>query len=365
MHFENSDYDLWIIPNSGSSIDLNDGSSHLQDIKGYPVGSPFTDASTTIEVGLWGLISVTGEAPYVPPTVEVVDTGKIRDTKIFVEGENIKLTWGFDAGGPVPVKIYCRMGPASEYAAEAATFAPVITVPDPIPATTTEYVFPNFAHNGINQYYRVVPATLIGPDVLSPLDNSITVGKVEVNCPKGLYVFACLPFQEDNFSLKNLIGDQLGDSAEYDWWNGDAYEIGTYTTAASWSKDKSLRIGEGFLLRAVQADKKVALVGRFGSVDPPATRELIGHKYNLIGYPYPQITSLFSMGITPSDSDEIDRWIVYVDAANKQYYNIGTYNGVSGNWTVAPGVVDIDKMALAEPRFYRPMSGSIWTITFP
>ncbi|MBN2058230.1 MAG: hypothetical protein JW782_05505 [Candidatus Saganbacteria bacterium] len=347
-----------ILPNSGCSTNMTDGSTNLQDVKGSPFGSPYTDGTTTIEVGL-GYLTGSGEGVYVPPGVELVDTGRIRNTKIVRVGEDLKVTWGYDALGPTAVRVAISSAPGQQY--DTTTFGVMSGV---IPAGTTEETFVNAAHDGNNHYIRILPEPLVNPDMFNDENNSITVGKVEVNCPKGLYVFASLPFQEDNYSLKALIGDQLGDSAKYLWWNGEAYEGGTYS-GGDWNADNIMRIGEGFLLMATADEKDVALTGRFGTIDPSAARQLLGKKYNLIGFPYPKVALLEDMGVIPEDSSKLLRWIVFVDATHKQYYDGGTYNGSTSSWTVAAGVVDINKLELAEPRYYQPQTGTIWTIAFP
>lgn len=87
MHYEGGGTTIDLVPNSGCSTDLTDGNTHVQDIKGYPFGSPFTDGSTIIETGL-GVLVGTGEAGPVVPygTVQL---------HIERDGNNVRLTWDY------------------------------------------------------------------------------------------------------------------------------------------------------------------------------------------------------------------------------------------------------------------------------
>jgi hypothetical protein len=304
---------------------------------------------------------IEGEGPTLPnATILLSDIGRIRNTKIVRLAEDLKLTWGYDTGGPTPVNVYEFSGAGAVF---DATATPVSVGTN---LSAAELVLPNKAHDGLNYYYRVVPQPLLpSTTVMSDANNSITAGKVEISCPRNLYVFAGIPFQEDNCALADIIGDQLGDSSEYLWWKGEGWGGATYTTATGWSGKPNLRLGDGFVLMATAADKKVALVGRFGKLVSPASKQIVGGKYNLFSYSYPTARTLVAMGIAAQDSADLLRWVVYKDASRKQYYEGATYLGGSSTWSAAPGVAGIDSLSLAEPRFYAPASPTSWQIVFP
>jgi hypothetical protein len=211
--------------------------------------------------------------------------------------------------------------------------------------------------------------------MFSPVNNSITVGKVMVTLPANQYVFTALPFMEDRVPLSAVISDQIGNSGEFLWWDGNAFHGATYSNAegrsgaAGWRETgdaKQLQLGEGFILRAPTA-VTIALVGRFGTLAPPAVKNLTAQPtYNLIAFAYPRRTTLEEMGLTSGaegiiqPTDDILGWNV-----ESQVYGGATF-ATDGGW----GTSDLNALSLASPRFLRLASAGTgttraWTLRFP
>jgi hypothetical protein len=348
MHFEGSGTTIDLVPNSGSSADLNpSGPTHLQDIKGYPFGSPYTNGTTVVEVGLGAIIS--GEIVAIIPTSEINDNGRIRKTTIVREGENLKISWGYDSLGPIAVKIYVSSGASAEFQSSATAYAVLTTAS----SATTTYLFLNTAHNGNNYYFRVVPDPLVNPDIMSSANNSITVGKTETSLPANKYVFCGLPFMDDSVSLENILGEQIGTAGDMLWWNGSVYQGANYVSG--WvGDDRMLRLGEGFIVRA-KTSSKLCLTGRFGKLITPYVRTLANNQFALIDYPWPTQKQIELMGIAPSENANLLRWKLA-----EQVYDGANYSG--GAWV---GDAGVGTLLLGQPRFYRPKAEYSWNIQAP
>jgi hypothetical protein len=205
-----------------------------------------------------------------------------------------------------------------------------------------------------------VPDPPIGIDILDGLNNTITVGKVEIAVPANKYDFVALPFSEDGYLLSNIIGEQLGDGGEYYFWdkNSQTNPGASYSSAGGWTgNDKGLltpqRLGDGFYVRAKSA-VPLALVGRFGKLTTPYNKPLVPkNKYNLIANSFPQANALSGMGIVLGAGEagaDVYEWVNY------SAYKGSTYTGSA--WTVS----GINSLQLARPRFYRPISQLTWAV---
>lgn len=291
-----------------------------------------------------------GGGPYLPPaSYELEDIGRIRETNIIRVGNNLEITWAYDGGGPYEVSIYYYTGQGVEYSS-AETYQ--LLASDIIPQ---EYVHSGVAVDGNNIYYRVVSDEVAVNDIFDPLNNSITVGKTHVDLPNLKYVFAALPFMEDNVSLAGILEEQVGEAGEFLWWDGVGYDGATYANASWKGKDRVLRMGEGFIIRAKADNKSMALVGRFGTLTSNMVRSLPADQYSLINYPYPIARTIAGTGVVAGNGDDLLRWDV-----DLQGYEGATYN--NGSWV---GPAGIDTLQLGDPRYYRPQSGADWTIVFP
>jgi|GEM_PF-2404350 len=286
-----------------------------------------------------------------PGTIDLNDTGWIRETTIRRDGNALVLNWGYDpAKGATAVKIYVSSGPDTEFVAERRRFSDLTSIASGV----TTYRHTGAASDTNNYYYRIVPDPLpSGTTILSADNNSITVGKVMVAVPANKYVFTALPFQEDNISLAGIVAEQLGEGGEFLWWDGIGYHGATYAGRRWVGEDRNLRIGEGFIVRS-KTEVNLALVGRFGTLATPYTRTLPASRYSLIAYPYPTARTLSAMGVTASNGDDLLRWKVA-----DQVYEGATY---SGGWV---GPAGIDNFELARPRYYRSGTEKSWTIAFP
>jgi|GEM_PF-3164616 len=291
--------------------------------------------------------------------IALVDSGWIRNTNITREGQDLRLTWDYDpALGPTVVRIYVLAGAGAEYVAVSTLFGDT-AIPNAVPSGTRQYLQANAAFDGNNYYYRVVPDPLVaGTDVLDPQNNSITVGKVEIAVPANQYDFIALPFMEDVYYLSDIIGEQLGDGAEYYFWDtatqtnpGASYASGQWG-GSSRGLNTPLRMGDGFYVRAMSA-RTLALVGRFGRLSAPLQRTLVPkNDYNLIGFPYPFPSTLAGMGLQLDAGADVYEWTNYTA------YRGSTYLSAQDGWSV-PG---IDRAQLSRPRFYRPISNLTWEI---
>jgi len=292
-----------------------------------------------------------GEGIPDPEIIDLKDTGWIRNTQISREGQNLRLTWDYDpALGPTAVRIYVLDGADAEYAAVVSSFDNT-TIPSVIASGTKQYLHTSVAFDGNNYYYRVVPDPLpAGTTILSDANNSITVGKVEIDLPANKYVFCALPFQSDNVSLMGILGEQIGPQGEFLWWDGTGYHGATYTTTSWTGTERALRIGEGFIVRA-KTDMDLALVGRFGTLAIDMYRQLTADQYDLVAYPYPTSKKFADMGIAADAGSDLLRWKV-----DTQAYEGATY---TTSWSLA-----IDTLELARPRYYRPKNDYNWKLQF-
>jgi hypothetical protein len=297
--------------------------------------------------------------------VALSDTGWVRNTNIRKVGNDIELSWGFDPALPATaVKIFVEEGADAEYQANPSLFTRELASIAIGGATT--YTHPDAAAPATNSnyYYRIVPFPFsIGTDVLGEANNSITVGKVKFDLPANKYVFCGLPFQEDGISLISILGDQIGNDGEFNWWDGVANPGGTYSGGRWGGYDRNLSLGEGFYVRA-KSDKNLVLVGRFGRLASTATRHLTGGRYSLIAYPYPTAKAIGSMGVVPDSDATLLKW--YVDASTPhtppltQAHDGATYS--AGRWV---GPADVPSFELARPRMYKPSGDFDWGISFP
>lgn len=336
---------------SNGSFGLNEA---LVPITASDLRKGFINLDGLVELGLKpgeGIPDPTGPLPTVP----IVDTGRIRSTNIMRNGNDLVLTWDYDAQGPTAVNILVAGAAGAAYEADAAKFT-LLTV---VPSGTRNFTDSGKGTDINNYYYRVVPATLVtGTNLLDPQNNSITVGKTYLTLPANKYVFASLPFLEDNILLSDVIKEQAGDSGELLWWDGAAYHGMTYASGSWIGEDHNLRVGEGFIIRA-KADRRLALAGRFGTLERPFVVNLKGDQYNLLGYPYPQTGVMENMGITADDGADLLAWTIdtqgYVGATSSVASGVVTWKGPAG----------INSLSLADPRYYRPKADHSWTIRTP
>lgn len=336
---------------NGGGATLQGGGNTLRDSKAEPIGGKITSGGRVLTLGILGMLG--GETISVTPTAELSDTGKIRATNITREGENLALSWDYDAGGPYAVKIYVEQkGTVEGYVANDAVFSSSPVTPMSVSSGTKIKTINSAAHDGYNYYYRVVPDPLpTGTLITSESNNSITVGKVEIPVPVGMFDFVALPFMEDNYYLKDVIGEQLGDKAEYYFWdviaqnNPEATYSGGAWTGTINALTTPLRMGDGFYVRANSGTPpiKLALAGRFGKLTSPFIKTMQPMtKYNLIANPYPLPQTLETMGVTVEAPDDQYKWINY------QKYDETTYTATG--WDNP----SIDNLEIARPRFYRP-----------
>jgi hypothetical protein len=294
----------------------------------------------------FGIVDLVGATP----PIVLLDTGRIRNTNITRVGNDLEISWGFADDIPIDVKIY-------QYAAvdaEAPTVATEYVFMVDKLAAETSHLIVDGAYDGNSSYFRVVPEFLVDADILADANNSITVGKIEVQSEANGYVFVALPFQEDGISLTNLIGDQLQDAGSlFLWWEGNTYGLSTYS-GGNWGTDHSLRLGEGFLMFA-PSTKSVALTGRFGTLASAPTQTLLSG-YNLIAYPYPRSDSATNVGFSaPETGDMVLGW----DKNIQEFYPPTTFSG--GDWSDIPST----QLGLGQSKFYYSESGLTWTIVFP
>lgn len=355
----NAQYDLYGDPSAAGGRRLENNDHILYDAKGQPFGGTFQNNDYDLKTGITPLVvatTTTTTTTTIPVPGVLIDDGWIRQTNITREGEDLKLTWDYDpARGETNVNIYVQSGAAVEYSANAGGFVGLASVP----LGTKTYVHSNGAHDGNNYYYRVVPDPVIpGTDILDPQNNSITAGKVEIAVPANKYDFVALPFMEDVYYLSAVIGEQLGDGAEYYFWDtatqtnpGASYAAGQWG-GSSRGLNTPLRMGDGFYVRARSA-KALALVGRFGRLSAPLERTLVPkNNYNLIAFPYPASSTLADMGLRLEPAADIYEWTDYAA------YKGSTYLSDQSGWSVT----GIDSVQLARPRFYRPISNLTWEI---
>jgi len=352
---ESTSYKIPAVTISGGGEDqMSSHSYKMQDVKGQSVIGHGT--TPTDDIGLGGTYTLLPpKVPFEPyPTLEaeLEDDGWIQETNITREGEDIKITWRYDpARGDTDVEIHASSGPGDEY--DTSGF----TLKSSVSRGVYQEVYAGIAHDGNNYYFRVVPAG--SADIFDPRNNSITVGKVETQLPADKYVFIALSFQEEMVSLQGILGEQVGSGGDFLWWDELTSKHNGAKYSGAWvgdGKDKNLRMGEGFILRA-QSDTSVALVGRFGTLKAPYVMSLVGNPgYNLIAYPYPTSVILEDTGITPEAPSNLLRWSV-----NEQVYEQATYDGSS--WIGA--FSGVNNLELGSPRYYRPKIGLDWVIRFP
>jgi hypothetical protein len=346
---------------AGSATALTNGDLSLQDIKGQAVigEATGTGGGGTFTLQTGAVYSLAEEGTTLAASCELADTGQIIKTNIARSNNNLIITWDYGATAPAGVKVFSLAAPNQAYVADAAQF--VDLTPTALAPTVKSYTDPGAGRNARNCYYRVVPWPLVaGTDLLDDRNNSITVGKVEINVPANQYDFISLPFMEDNYLLKDIIGDQLGDRAEYYFWNAATQRNpgATYGNSRWNGNDEGLntklRIGDGFYVRAKNA-APLTLVGRFGKMTLPVVRQLFPkNNYNLIAFPFPTAKALASLGLTLDPRADAYEWFNYTK------YNSATYTGASPvSWSPAVGV---ETLQLNRPRFFRPVSSLDWTI---
>ncbi|MBI5400288.1 hypothetical protein HZB07_06795 [Candidatus Saganbacteria bacterium] len=331
-----------------------------EHVTGDPGTQQFGAAAVTFGLSREGYndIALTLAENAGPGRAELSDTGIIRNTRIAISGNDLVINWNYadPTSLPTAVGIYRMTINDAEYSADTTRWSRLTTI-NRLQSGGDAFTHLNAAHDGRNWYYRVVPVnaddSVVHGNIFISTNNAITVGKVEVPVPANRYVFASLPFMEDNISLAGLVGGQLGADSEFLWWDGISYHGATYAGSRWVGQDRPIRIGEGFIIRARSAGS-LALAGRFGTLTIPYVRTLPARPtYNLIAYPYPTSRVLISMGLTPAGSDDLIRWVV-----DRQVYEGATF---SGGWV---GPTGIDNFELARPKYYRPSAAQTWTIDF-
>jgi hypothetical protein len=292
MHYEDDSTSVDLVPNSGSSADMNDGDTHVQDIKGYPFGSPFTDGTTTIDVGLGVLV---GTAPAVVVTeleegAVILTIERISDAP----GSAIKVTWALNpefTTGSETVDIYYATGDGTgQYPTDFTQMVveddSVLSLAGVTPDGGTAFQWANQVGAGDPELYFKgclhAQASASGP---SGLAGNVGVGKVNVSLQgepanQGKNLIS-VPFLAPSPLIKEVYGDgpdsvwAEGDMIQYKFAPSPAYKSAVYVgntwkngsnTAQDPPFEADHRFGNWIITKG---DKDITLVGKVLNINVP------------------------------------------------------------------------------------------------
>ncbi|OGC11788.1 hypothetical protein A3K48_04780 [candidate division WOR-1 bacterium RIFOXYA12_FULL_52_29] len=208
-------------------------------------------------------------------------------------------------------------------------------------------------------YYKGYAGTVTGgsPDDLPAFAGAPAVGKTNILL-RDEYNAICYPLRTIDYSLGNIIGDQMqtGDQIHYWDYTSQGYQLLTKTTG--WPAHTFQTI-EGMFVYLVKGPtaryEYLTMVGNAGGfvTDPTVN---FGDKYNLTGYPYPLRKTAPEVGIIPTEGDQLHQW----DSAG-QTFALTTF--VGGSWND----LSVATFNLANGKFYYVPVGNAktpWVLKF-
>jgi hypothetical protein len=263
-------------------------------------------------------------------TTEGPDDGDINETTIErTSGGNVELTWNFNSAGVTQVDVWRHdAGAQGEFVADPNLYSIVLTG-----NSGTSWVDGGVnVGDGLNYYYRVVPAGTVQANIFNGTFNKRTMGKVDVRL-RDEYTAISYPFNAAYIDVLTLMGEQLDEGDQIHWWDqpGQQYSLIT-KLVGGWPNTHSFQFAEGFFVYLVPGsiarDMNLTLVGLVGnfasSISIPMDTE-----YKLMGYPYPVARDAKQIGLRELESDQIHVWLW-----NGQQFTMTTYVSDWNNLTL-------------------------------
>jgi hypothetical protein len=300
--------------------------SLIYDVTGQPVIGKLGPEGNNVylKVGAGHPIWYKEEQTIIPGgTVEINDTGRIRNTWIERTSTGVTLHWGFDYQGPTNAKIY--IAKTDQYPTTAGDY----TLYNNVSSAITQQPIPNVDLGEIT-YFRVVPELLVNGNMLDDANNSVTASKFSWWLPKGLslvnapiYPTAATGDPANlhiDRNLNNIIGNQLVavGCAVYSWDMSDPNFTQWTLVPANYDGTSfgspppfSIELAKGLWIYRNLADnvdvRSVTVVGVVRNVD---FSQNIERSLNLIGSPFPLRTySISTFGLAGSGAgDSLYYW---------------------------------------------------------
>jgi hypothetical protein len=259
------------------------------------------------------------------------DNGLVQQTTIKRDGDNagatITLTWVV-APGVSAVDIWRLAGAGAQFDPAATGWAKV-------KANVTAFTWTDDVSgavlkvgDGINAYYRVVPTGTAQADVFLPANNARTVGKVDVDFPKGYTLFEA-PVWTTDMTLSTAIGNQLDKTAGGDELYDFSMNKATYADGSWVGTNVNFEHGRGYYLRILNTAKKVTFVGLVALADVNLS---LNPSYSMVGNPYPLIKEVSDIFTNVSVGEEL-----YDKFANKKTYTADGWVGATYSFGIGDG----------------------------
>ncbi|MFA6418413.1 MAG: hypothetical protein WCW67_04635 [Candidatus Margulisiibacteriota bacterium] len=294
-------------------------------------------------------------------------------------GSNITVTWDPTKFGGTNPKIYVMTGNGTgQYSKDYMPKvwyevfdgnALVGGYPPHFGTFTVDTVTYTLTHNGqvakvdssssAEVYYKGYGGNVTGgvPDDLTVFTNAPAVGKANVLLLDE-YNAICYPFRTVDYSLTNIIGNQMATGDQIHYWDYPTQGYKLLTKTTGWPTHTFQTI-EGIFAYLVKGGtpraEYLTLVGNAGGF-ATGTAVNFGDQYNLTGYPYPLRKTAPDAGIIPTEGDQLHQW----DSAG-QTFALTTF--VSGNWNN----LSVATFNLANGKFYYVPVGNAktpWVLKF-
>ncbi|MFC1568067.1 hypothetical protein ACFL37_00020 [Candidatus Margulisiibacteriota bacterium] len=280
--------ELWMIQTSGSSTDLGEGEGFF----GNPPGGPYTDGTTTIQLGVWGLLGL------VPPDGGLTEDPYVQNLTIGILGSDILLDWESTLSNG-PFYVWRRVGGFEN--------APDNWVPAAgSPVDTTSFTDPGQVGVGAEEeqvYYRVISSSS-----QAALNYKVAVGKVNHTFGQGNNYFNC-PFVITG-TLSNVIGAGAGSIPKncqvLDHDRATDGFISSLYDGLAWQDPYALALGKSYVFFNNDSDPLVLTMVGAVNPDPASFSKTLAVGNTYFGLPFPLSKSLDSLfGANPIMNDNV------------------------------------------------------------
>lgn len=374
MHYEGDGKTIDLLPNSGSSAGLTNGGTTIQDVKGYPFGSPYTDGSTLIEVGL-GVLLGTGEGTAEAPTALQQGAVILGIEKV---NNDLRVTWAINTvdfpllTGSEQVDIYYMVVDSGEPGQYNKTAMTQLIIDADVLASAAPsgvnldgpkaFKWNNQAGTGHQEIYFIGCINDQASHADYGLAKAVAVGKLDLELTSD-YNFVSMPMYMINGTSLTLALSGQADQVDIEIYNfdessGNLVKAKYKTTGWEFTPNLPFAVeqGKSYWVR-LPSGGRISLLGAVSNADFMKT--MLASRYLVLGNAFP-LSRTFDDVLPASGSNEL--YLFHNDTKILEKLK----NNGSGTWINAAPGEPVYNFIPGAGFWYRNQGAEYdWTLTNP